>query len=74
VSAEHIGRNVTVIAQPVGIRAANRLHRVAEMPGDRCDGRALGEQHRGAEVTEAVEHEPALADAGAAQGSARAAE
>ena len=67
---EHCGRDLAVIAQLVHVGSAHRFDGVAEVTGDRREGRTLGEHRAGAPVPQAVELVSAFADSCRCQGGA----
>jgi hypothetical protein len=68
-SIEHGGGHVPVIPEPVRIDLGDGLHRVPELAGDRRDRRPLGQQGAGAEMPQAVEHEPPFEAGGRQRGA-----
>jgi hypothetical protein len=63
-SAEHpienLGRDVAVVPQPVEVGPGDGFDRVARVPGDGGQRRALGQQGRGTRVATGVEHAAVL--------------
>jgi hypothetical protein len=61
---EHGGRHLAVVAEPVHVCPRDGLDGVAEMARHGREGGALGQQRRGAEMSQGVEDEAVGAESG----------